>query len=79
MAISVTQLRANIYNIVDEIIKAGQPVDIERHGIMLRIMRVSAEYPLTVKKLDRLISRKEVMVGIPEDYVHTDWSHEWKP
>lgn len=79
MPISVTQLRANIYNIVDEIISTGSPVDIERGGVTLRMMAISGKQASNTKKLDRLISRPDVMVNPPEDYVHIDWSHEWKP
>jgi hypothetical protein len=79
MSISITQLRANIYNIVDDIIKTEQPVEIERDGVKLRIIAIHPEHPVKTKKIERLIARKEIMVGDPEDYVHIDWSDEWKP
>lgn len=79
MAISVTELRTNIYNIVDEIIKTGQPVDIERAGKRLRILPLNNDYQTETGKLNRLISRPEVITGSPEDFTHIDWSHEWKP
>lgn len=79
MAISVTQLRANIYKIVDEIIETGQPIDIEREGMTLRIIPLQHARLVKANKLERLIQRREVMTSSPEDYVHIDWSDEWKP
>lgn len=79
MTISITELRANIYNVVDTIIETGEPVEIERHGIKLRIITVDTQLSLKKDKLSRLIPRKDIMVGDPNDYVHIDWSHEWKP
>jgi hypothetical protein len=79
MAISLTQLRANIYNIVDTIIKTGEPIDIERDGVTLRITPVDPQVHLTASKLGRLIPRKGIMLESPEAYVHIDWSHEWNP
>lgn len=78
MAISLTELRANIYNIVDEIIKTGQPIEIERAGITLRIVPVENTYQ-PEGKMNKLIARHEVITGSPEDFTHIDWSHEWKP
>lgn len=78
MAISITELRANIYNIVDDIIKTGQPVDIERAGKKLRILSINDGQNYT-GKLNKLIARPEAISGSPEDFTHIDWSHEWKP
>jgi hypothetical protein len=78
MAISITELRANIYNIVDDIIKTGQPVDIERSGKKLRILQVEAQTQVA-GKLNKLIARPEAISGSPEDFTHIDWSHEWNP
>jgi hypothetical protein len=78
MLISVTELRANIYNIVDDVLRTGQPVDIERGGKKLRIMPISNEAAVT-GKLNKLIARPEAITGSPEDFTHIDWSHEWNP
>lgn len=80
MTISATKLRANIYNIIDNIIKTGHPIDIERAGKKLRISLVSSNKPKDGEgKLSKLIPRPEAITGSPEDFTHIDWSHEWNP
>ena len=70
--ITASKLRKNIYRILDEILKTGIPVEIERRGQRLQIMPMNRE-----NKLDRLIERSYLMVD-PEDIVHTDWSRVGK-
>lgn len=78
MSISITKLRANIYNILDEVIKTGKPVEITRAGKKLKIISI-ADTAQIERKLDKLIARHEAIIGSPEDFTHIDWSHEWKP
>jgi hypothetical protein len=73
MAISATQLRQDVYRILDQVLESGCPVEIERGGRRLRIVPVDGG-----SKLDRLIER-DVIVGDPEELVHIDWSGEWRP
>lgn len=73
MKLSASKLRQDIYRILDEVAETGIPVEIERRGKTLKII---VEKPPS--KLDRLI-RRDHIVGDPEDIVHMDWSHEWKP
>lgn len=77
MTITVTELRSNIYKIMDNILTTGQPVEIERAGKILRIIPLVDRHPES--KLNRLISRPEAITGSPEDFTHFDWSDEWKP
>ncbi len=63
-----TELRKNIYKILDQVLETGQPVEIKRRGSVLRI--VPAE---PVDKFQRLTSRPEVIQGDPEDLVHLEW------
>ena len=53
--------------------RAGQPVEIERNG---RIVRIVADRPPS--RFDRLV-RRDVVVGDPGDLVAMDWSGEWIP
>ncbi|HHB91214.1 MAG TPA: type II toxin-antitoxin system Phd/YefM family antitoxin [Anaerolineae bacterium] len=66
--ISPTELRKNIYKILDQVLETGQPVEIKRRGRVLRI--VPAE---PVDKFQRLVSRPEIIQGDPEDLVHLVW------
>jgi len=72
MAISVTKLRANLYEIVDRVIETGVPVEIERKGERLRLERAKRK-----SKLQKLVKHPETIVGDPENIVHMDWSGEW--
>jgi antitoxin (DNA-binding transcriptional repressor) of toxin-antitoxin stability system len=84
MAVSATQLRQNIYAILDEALKTGKPVEIERKGKVLRIVPEIAPNREMIDENDlsefpRLarLTKKDWFVGNPEDIVHMDWSHEW--
>jgi antitoxin (DNA-binding transcriptional repressor) of toxin-antitoxin stability system len=74
MAVTASELRQNIYKLLDEVLETGVPLDIERKGERLRI--VPAE-PLA--KLDRLIPHPDYIVGDPDDFSHMDWYNEWQP
>ncbi len=68
-----TQLRANLYRILDHAIETGQSVEVERKG---RRVRIVAE---TGGKLDLLKPHADYLKGSPDDIVHMDWSVEWRP
>jgi hypothetical protein len=72
MSITPTKLRANLYKIIDQVIATGNPVEIERHGHLVKII---AENPKS--KLDNLTKHPGTIKGDPEDLVHLDWYHEW--
>ena len=72
MVVKPSQLRANLYRILDRVLKTGEPVEIDRAG--KRLLLVPKEKR---SKLENLVKRN-VIVGDPEDLVHIDWSKEWK-
>jgi len=74
MIITASQLRSNIYQILDRVLKTGESVEIPRHGKFLKIIP-----PHETSKLERIRKKMVVIKGDPEDLVHMDWSHEWKP
>lgn len=74
MAISPSELRANVYRLLDEILQTGVPLEIERNGRRLRIV---AEQPPS--KLDRLVAHPDFVVGDSDDLVELDWSKDWSP
>jgi hypothetical protein len=73
MPVKPSQLRENIYRILDQVLDTGIPVEIERHGKLLRIVPVEAR-----SKLDNLKPRP-YLLSDPEDLIHLDWSGEWQP
>ena len=72
--ITPTELRANIYRLLDQLLDSGVPLEINRRG---QTIRISVEPPRG--KLERLEPHPEVIKGDPEELVHLDWSSEWKP
>lgn len=71
--LTASQLRADVYRILDEVLETGSPVSIERKGQKLQIVPVRSG-----SKLDRLVPHPGTIVGDPEDLVHVDWTGEWR-
>jgi hypothetical protein len=76
MAITASQLRKNVYLILDQVLATGVPVEVVRGRRRLKI--VPADAPKG-GKLACLKSRPGVLLCDPEALVHFDWSREWKP
>jgi antitoxin (DNA-binding transcriptional repressor) of toxin-antitoxin stability system len=74
MPVTASELRANIYKILDSALETGLPVEVERKGKILRIIPVGEP-----SKLSRLPRRSDFIRGEAGDLVHMDWSSEWKP
>ncbi len=71
MKITATKLRQNLYNLLDEIVRTGKPIEIERKGKLLKII---AEKPTS--KLSNL-EFHDVISGDPYDIINIDWLKEW--
>ncbi len=69
--ITATELRGNIYNLLDEVLKTGIPVEIIKGGKKLKILPVSK-----VNKFQNLIARPNVIKGNPDDLVDISWEKE---
>ena len=69
--ITPTELRSNIYNLLDEVLKTGIPIEINKGGKKLRIVPVGK-----ANKLQNLISRPHVIKGDPNDLVDISWEKE---
>lgn len=76
MALTASQLRQDIYRILDRILDSGVPVDVRRKGRRLRIQPVG---PAETTQLEELEPHPDALEGDPEDLVHLDWSSEWRP
>ena len=68
---TATRLRQDIYNILDNVIETGIPVEIERKGGKLKIFPEKRK-----NKLDNL-KKRDLVVGDPEDIIKMDWMKEW--
>jgi antitoxin (DNA-binding transcriptional repressor) of toxin-antitoxin stability system len=80
VAITASELRANVYRLLDQVLETGEPLEIERAGRRLRIVAADPGPPVG-SKLERLKGRgnPNAIVGDPEDLVHMDWSVYWNP
>lgn len=74
MAIKPTELRRDLYRILDEVIATGTAVEIDRNGFRLKIVPVG-----TPGRVDRLVPHPDALPGDPEEIVEIDWSGEWVP
>lgn len=73
MALKPSQLREDIYRILDQVLETGVPVEVERRGKVLKIMP-----PEPRSKLQNLKPRP-YLLSDPEELVHLDWTGEWRP
>lgn len=74
MPLSATDLRKDIYKILDQVLETGRAVEVERNGKLLRIIPADASTPM-----ERLRPIPGLIVGDPAALEHIDWSSEWKP
>ena len=66
---TATDLRAHLYELLDQVAKTGRPIEITRNGVALSIIR-KARAPRkkkTARKLTGLIA------GDPDALVHLEW------
>lgn len=71
MRIKASQLRADIYNILDSVIVTGEVVEVERGGAIVRITS-----DRSMSKLSKLKKRKSTSGDISKLYDIT-WEKEW--
>jgi hypothetical protein len=69
--VTPTQLRADIYNLLDEVLETGIPIEIRKGNKKLKIVPLE-----TVDKFKNLISRPEAITGNPEELVEISWEDE---
>lgn len=70
-SVTPTELRANIYNLLDEVLDTGVPLEVRKADKRLIIMPVEK-----VDKLRNLVRRPDVIEGDPEELVHISWEQE---
>jgi len=72
--LSATELRANIYRVLDQALESGNPVEIRRNGRRLVIMPLGGQR----LRLDDL-PRREALNCTPDELVETTWEDAWTP
>ena len=75
MTLTATELRANLYQILDEVIETQKPIEIARKGAILKIV---PEKKHARGKLENLKPHPGTILGDPDSFVHIDWSSHWK-
>jgi hypothetical protein len=71
MVIKPSRLRANLYRLLDQVLRTGEPIEIDRGGERLLLL------PKVRKSRLEGLERRKVIVGDPEKLVHLDWSKNW--
>ncbi len=69
--VTPTELRANIYKLLEEVLNSGIPLEINKGNRRLRIVPVKP-----VDKLQNLAARPDVILGDSDDLVTISWEKE---
>jgi hypothetical protein len=73
---SATELRKDIYRVLDEVLETGIPQEVRRG--QKRLMIVAADGPQRPRlRLDAL-PRRQAIACTPDDLIATTWEGEWK-
>jgi len=78
MTITATKLRADLYRVIDDVIKKGVPVEVELRGRKVRIVPAEPR-----DKLANLVKRPGVIVGDPsrvpqiKTFDEKKWRKKW--
>jgi hypothetical protein len=70
--ITPSKLRENLYNLLDQVIKTGKPIEIKRKNKILKII-----VEPTKSKLDNL-KKRDVLNCEPDEIITNPWEKEWK-
>lgn len=65
---TATDLRANLYATLDHVAATGEPVEVVRGGVQLRIIRV--DVPAPKRRARRTMP--DLIVGDPDDLIHME-------
>jgi len=72
--VTATELRKDVYRLLDQVIDSGETIEVNRKGKLIRI-----EPADKVNTLASLKPHPDCIRGDPEDLVHMDWSTNWQP
>ena len=71
MVMTITELRQDIFKILDSVIELGRPVSVQRKGHIVQLVPTQKK-----SKLDNLKAHSYSEEPL-EAFDHIDWSHEW--
>lgn len=69
--VTATELRTNIYQLLDEVLRSGLPIEVKKGDRKLRIVPVEK-----VDKFQNLVYRPDAIQGDPEELVSLSWEGE---
>jgi hypothetical protein len=70
--ITPSKLRQNLYNLLDQVIKTGKPIEIKRNNKVLKIIMEPSK-----TKLDNL-KKRDVFNCEPDEIINNNWEKEWE-
>jgi prevent-host-death family protein len=73
MIMTATQLRKDIYKVIDRVVETGVPVEVTRKGGTVRVVPVQKRSKLANLK------KRNIFLVPPEDLVDIGWEDSWKP
>ncbi len=71
MTITPTDLRKNLFKLLDEVISSGKTLEINRNGTIVKIVP-----PKKISKFDKL-QKHDTMLCLPKDIIENSWEKEW--
>ena len=69
--VTLAELSNNIEHLLDEVLKTGIPIEINKNGKLLKIVSVEKK-----DKLESLTIKPNVIKGNPDDLVNISWEQE---
>jgi hypothetical protein len=75
--VTATQLRQDIYQLLDAVIETGEPLEILRNGRRLKIVLDEEAPGEEFSRLARMKERPGVLLGAPDEIVSIDWTERW--
>lgn len=75
MTLTATQLRQNVYQILDEVIDSGVAQEVVRRGQTVMLVPTGPGR----RKLENLPRRGKVYKGTFDELVAISWESSWKP
>lgn len=71
--VTPSQLRQDVYRLIDAVLETGEPLEITRNGRRLRLVPDESG----PDRLAAIQVNPDVIAGDPDELVSMDWSSEW--